>query len=61
MSRRMILSSEDEDSAMSDVPVSITENVKEEDTESMDKKGNVTENKANATSGTSRIERMLLM
>ena len=46
---------------MSDVPVSITEKVKEEDTESTDKKGNVTENKANATSGTSRIERMLLM
>ena len=34
MSRRMILSSEDEDSAMSDVPAAITEKPKVEDMES---------------------------
>ena len=34
MSRRMILSSEDEDSAMSDVPAAITEKPKVEDRKS---------------------------
>ena len=55
MSRRIILSSEDEDSAMSDVPAAITERPKVEDMKSNEEQINAKEETSKAIPDSSTI------